>query len=93
MRLKEEKVDSLAKKILNELKSNPKVFFKSPEDKIVHTIKSIFINDLKREDELEEEIHKKLKENINKINRENLNYNDLFRKAKIKLAKEKKIIL
>jgi hypothetical protein len=93
MRLKEEKIDNIAKKIVNDFKSNPHLRFLSTEDNIHAEIKHIFIKDLKREDDLDEEIHKKLKENLGKIQKENMNYTELFKKAKNKLAKDKRIIL
>lgn len=93
MRLKEEKIDNIAKKILAALNSNQNINIVAAEDKIIHEIKTIFLKDFKREDELDEEINQKLKANMDKIQRENLNYNELFRKAKNQVAKERKIII
>ncbi len=93
MKLKEEKIDNLARKILSALSSNVNIKLNAPEDKVLHEIKNVFLKDFKREDELDEEIHKKLKDNIDKLQKVNVNYSEIFRKAKIQIAKEKKIVL
>lgn len=93
MRLKEEKIDSIAKKILHDLKEKMSVDFLVAEDKILHEIKAIIVSDLKAEDALDEEINNKLKANMDKIHKDNLNYNELFRRAKNQIAKDRKIVL
>lgn len=93
MRLKPEKIEDLARKIVDEMKNNPEVLLRVPEEEIFHEIKNIIIMDLEREDKLEEEVHQILKQHMNRVYHEDISYTNLVRKAKKQLAKERGLIL
>jgi hypothetical protein len=93
MRLKPEKIEDLSNKIIAELKKHPEVLIKVSENDVFHEIKNIITMDLEREDKLEEEVRQILKQHMNRVTREDINYINLVRKAKKQLAKERGLIL
>ena len=93
MRLKPEKIEDLAGKIVAEMKNHPEILLRAPEENVLHEIKDIIIKDLEREDKLEEEVRQILKQHMNRVNREDISYINLVRKAKRQLAKERGFIL
>lgn len=93
MRLKPEKIEDLARKIIAELKNHPEVLFRVPEEEVFHEIKNIIIMDLEREDKLEEEVRQLLKQHMNRVYREDISYMNLVRKAKKQLARDRGLVL
>jgi len=93
MRLKPEKIEDLARKILQAMKENPEIAFRSDDDTIIHEIRETILLDLKREDELEDEVRDILQQHMKRIYRDDINYADLVRKAKRQLARERGLIL
>ena len=93
MRLKPEKIEDLARKIVDEMKNRSEVLLRVPEEEIFHEIKDIITKDLEREDKLEEEVRQILKKHMNRVYREDISYISLVRKAKKQLAKERGLIL
>jgi len=93
MRLKPEKIEDLARKVLEELKNNPEVAIRGSEDAVFHEIKAVIEMDLKREDDMEEEVRNLLKAHMTRINKEDVNFTNLVRKAKQQMAKERGIDL
>lgn len=89
MRLKPEKIEDLAQKVVHELKEHSEIAFRSDEDAIFHEIRTVIENDIVREDKLEEEARKLLDQHMNRIRRKNVNYANLVRKAKQQLAKDR----
>ena len=93
MRLKEEKIHSLAEKIINMLKKDERTVFFKDEQKILHAIKEVITQDLKREDALDEEVHELLSQHRDKIAWANMDYHTLFQKAKRTLIRERKLVI
>jgi hypothetical protein len=93
MRLKPDKVESLAKKVTAALKDLKRLEFVASAEQVQGTIQRVILNDLRREDELEKEAEEILKEHRLKIDQRNLSYNTLVARAKQELARKKKIIL
>lgn len=93
MRLKADKVDHLSKQIVKNFKTMKKLKFVASEEQVEGAVRRIFLNDLKREDDLEKEAEGILKQYQNKISMQNLSYNTLVAKTKQELARKKKIIL
>ncbi|MBX7244867.1 MAG: DUF507 family protein [Candidatus Sumerlaeaceae bacterium] len=93
MRLKPEKIEYLARQVVEAFKKIKKVEFAAPIADVEGGIKRVILADLKREDDLEKEAEEILKVYKQKISMQNLSYNTLVTKTKQELAKKKKIIL
>ncbi len=93
MRLKPEKVEYLARQVIEAFKKIKKVEFAAPIADVEGGIKRVILADLKREDDLEKEAEEILRVYKQKISMQNLSYNTLVTKTKQELAKKKKIIL
>jgi hypothetical protein len=92
MRLKPEKIDDLAAKILQGLKENSDVLIRGKEADIQREIKSVIIMDLKREDEIEEEARKILQQYMKRIYRDDISFTELLRKAKKQIGRERGLV-
>ena len=62
-------------------------------DPLIDAIAHVLVEDLEAEDRLNDEVRDMLKNFADEISRGSLNYQELFRKAKAKLAKERKMII
>lgn len=93
MRLKPEKVEHLARKIATEFKGLQRLEFVASPEQVEGAVRRIFLNDLKREDDLEKEAEQILKQYQQKIHMQNLSYNTLLNRTKQQLAREKKLVL
>jgi len=93
MRLKPEKVEYLAQKILQSCRGLKKMQVVQPDDAVAGAIKRVILNDLRREDDLEKEAEQILKQYRMKISLQNLSYSTLLAKTKQQLARERKIVL
>ena len=92
MRLKPDKVQSFSESILQVLKVDPDCQFIRDEQMIHDDIRRIFMEDLRREDAIEEEIRDKLDAHRDKIGSGTFSYMDLFRKAKKQIARDRKLV-
>jgi hypothetical protein len=92
MRLKPEKIEDLAAKILQGLKENSDVLLRGKEADIQREVKSVIIMDLKREDEIEEEARKILQQYMKRIYRDDISFTELLRKAKKQIGRERGLI-
>ena len=92
MRLKPEKIDDLANKILEGLKTDSDVLIKGVEADVLHEIKSVITMDLKREDSIEDEARKILQQHLKRIYRDDISFSDLVRKAKRQIGKERGLV-
>ncbi|MFH0795384.1 MAG: DUF507 family protein [bacterium] len=93
MRLRPVKIEVLAGKLLEELKSNRSVKVVGEESVLLHEIKEVIAGDLAREEKLEEDAKNLLKPHMDQIQRKNMNYQELLQKTKKQLARKKGIIL
>ena len=92
MRLKPEKIDDLANKILQGMKADADVLIRGDESAILHEIKNAILLDLQREDEIEEEERKILQQHLKRIYRDDIDFAELLRKAKKQIAKERGLV-
>ena len=92
MRLKPEKIEDLANKILQGMKEDSDALIRGAESDIIHEIKSAILLDLHREDEIEEEARKILQLHLKKIYRDDINFTELLRKAKKQIARERGLV-
>lgn len=92
MRLTPAKVDDLVRQIMESLKHAEGVTVVN-ENRAAAIVRDVILEDLKREDALEDEARAVLRKHANQIHGDNLDYNLLFQRTKKQLAKEKGIIL
>ena len=93
MRLKPEKIESLANLIFAALAANGQITLNEGRDKIVAVIRRLITEDLQAEDAIEEEARNLLEQYKSEIDRKGASYERLFHKAKQKLAQERKMVL
>ena len=93
MRLKPEKVELLAKKVMQSLQKHQRVTFVGSPDSVEGVVRRIILNDLRQEDALEKEAEEILKQHRLAIDRQNMSYNTLLTRTKQQLARKKKIVL
>ena len=95
MRLKEEQIQRLAEKILNDLISSEEVVLKAERGAILAAMKSAISADLQGEESLEKDAERILQENLASLGRGavEIDRHKMLRMIKERLAKERKIIL
>lgn len=62
-------------------------------NKIIEDIINLITEEFQREDQLDQEVRDILSQHMEKIRRENIEYQTMFRMIKTKLAKERNIVL
>jgi hypothetical protein len=92
MRLNKNQIDHLAFVILRNLQKDGKVLIDERTALLDETI-SLITDEFQKEDQLDQEVRELLSKHMEKIRRENLEYQTMFRMIKTKLAKERNIIL
>jgi hypothetical protein len=92
VRLTPAKIDDIVRQLLQALKESGNVSV-ADEKKAAAFARDTLLEDLKREDELEDEVRALLRRHANQIHGQDLDYNLLFQRAKRQLAREKGIVL
>ncbi len=92
MRLNKNQIEHLAFLILRNLKKEGKVLI---EDKssLLNEMISLITEECQKEDQLDQEVRELLSKHMEKIRKDNLEYQTMFRMIKTKLAKERNIVL
>jgi len=92
MRLSEKQINHMAFVIVRKIIKKNLI---STEDKNILTdrVANIIEHDLKKEDELNEQVKDLLMQHSSKMRKENIDYGEMFKMIKNKLAKEKGIVL
>lgn len=93
MRLKPEKIQQLARRIVADLESNPEVAIEEERGKVIGLVERIIREDMEAEEEIKEQAHKMLEAYKTEIDRKGASYDKLFRKAVEKIAQERKMVL
>jgi len=95
MRLREEQIQRLGEKILNDLVAAEEVVFKGERGAALAAIKSAISADLQAEEALERDAERILNENLAALGRGavEIDRHKMLRMIKEKLAKERKIVL
>lgn len=93
MRLRPERVESLARKVTAALREHKRVEFLASQEQVELAVRGVILADLRREDELEREAEEILRQYQQKINMNNLSYNTLVARTKAELAKKRRIVL
>jgi hypothetical protein len=92
MRLNKNQIEHLASVILRSLTKECKIII---EDKarLSEEVTNLLIDEFQKEDRLDQEVRELLSQHIDKIRKENIEYQQMFKMIKTKLAREKGIVL
>lgn len=92
MQLSKEYVSHMAFELVDKLIERDMIESRDP-DQVVEIFRSLITDELSREDKLNEEVREILNQFNDTIQRDHISYQEMFRKVKTKLARDKKIIL
>jgi hypothetical protein len=92
MRLNKNQIEHLAFLILRNLHKEGKVLIEEKAS-LLDGLISLITEEFQKEDQLDQEVRELLSKHMEKIRRENLEYQTMFRMIKTKLAKERNIVL
>jgi hypothetical protein len=92
MRLTRDQIGQISQRIVRGLIQAELIIADRPET-TTDAVVVAFTEDLAAEDRLNDEVHEILKNYSDEINRGMVNYQELFRKAKAKLARDRKMVI
>ena len=92
MKLREKHVDTIVRKIVEVLKQKSLITFKHPEGPVIDTMKKVFLNNLKQEQEILDETQKLL-DQVRKKSRESIDEKRMFSMIKKEICKKKNFII
>jgi hypothetical protein len=92
MRLNKNQIEHLAGLILRHLLKDGKILVENKE-RILEEVTLQITDEFQKEDRLDLEVREILTKHMEKIRRENLEYQTMFRMIKTKLARERNIVL
>jgi hypothetical protein len=92
MRLNKNQIEHLASMILRNLTKEGKIIV-DDKTRLLDHIVSLLTEEFQKEDRLDQEVREILSKHIEKIRRDNIEYQSMFRMVKTELAKKKGIVL
>lgn len=92
MRLSKVQIEHMAFSIVRRLLKEEKILVEDKR-KLIEEINGIILSEFTKEDQLDQEVREILSEYMEKIRRENIEYQTMFRMIKTKLAKERDLVL
>ena len=92
MRLNKSQIDHMGFTIVRNLLKQEKIISDNKNQLIEHIV-NLITDEFLKEDKLDQEVRGILSSHMEKIRRENIEYQTMFRMIKTKLAKERDIIL
>jgi hypothetical protein len=92
MRLNRNQIEHLAFQIVRNLQKDGKVLLEEKTSLLEETI-NLITEEFQKEDQLDQEVREILSKHMEKIRKENIEYQTMFRMIKTKLAKERNIVL
>ena len=92
MRLSKVQIEHMAFIIVRNLLKEEKIIVEKKSD-IITDITTLITDEFQKEDKLDQEVREILNTHMEKIRKENIEYQTMFRMIKTKLAKEKEIVL
>ena len=92
MRLSKVQIEHMGFSIVRNLLKNETILAEDKR-KLIDEIINIILEEFIKEDQLDHEVREILSSHMEKIRRENIEYQTMFRMIKTKLAKEKDIVL
>lgn len=92
MRLTKNQIEHMAFVIIRNLIKEKK-FLTENKSKLVEKLETLIFEEFQKEDKLDQEVRNILNQHMEKIRKDNIEYQTMFRMIKTKLAKEKGIVL
>jgi len=92
MRLTKIQIEHMSFVIVRNLIKDEKIISEN-KNKLIENLIHLITEEFQREDKLDQEVREILSQHIDKIRKENIEYQTIFRMIKSKLAKEKEIVL
>jgi hypothetical protein len=92
MRLNKGQIEHLASVILRSLAKEGKIIIED-RTRLLEEVTNLMTDEFQKEDRLDQEVREILNKHMEKIRKENIEYQTMFRMIKTKLAKEKGIVL
>jgi hypothetical protein len=92
MRLTKSQIEHLTFVIVRNLLKEEKILTEK-KNKLIEELENLILEEFQNEDKLDQEVREILSKHMEKIRKENIEYQTMFRMIKTKLAKERKIVL
>jgi hypothetical protein len=92
MRLTRDQVGQISQRIVRGLLKEEYIAADRPEE-VIDTLSRVFTEDLAAEDKLNVEVREILQGYADEISRGMVNYQEVFRKVKAKLARDRKLVI
>jgi uncharacterized protein len=92
MRLNKNQIEHLAFVILRNLSKEGKIIAED-RNRLLEEMTNLIMDEFMKEDKLDQEVREILGKHMEKIRRENIEYQTMFRMIKMKLARERNIVL
>lgn len=92
MRLNKNQIEHMAFVIVRNLIKDEKIIADN-KNKLVDDMANLITDEFLKEDKLDQEVREILSKHMEKIRKENIEYQTMFRMIKSKLAKERDIVL
>jgi len=90
--LNKNQIEHMAFVIVRNLSKDGKVLLED-KNKLLEEVTNLITEEFQREDQLDQEVREILSKHMEKIRKENIEYQTMFRMIKTKLAKERNIVL
>jgi len=92
MRLSKNQIEHMAFVIVRNLMKDEKIIVDN-KNKLIDDVTNLITEEFQQEDKLDQEVREILSQHMEKIRKENIEYQTMFRMIKSKLAKERDIVL
>jgi len=92
MRLNKNQIEHLGSLILRNLTKEGKIIFED-KSRLLEEVSSLLVEEFQKEEHLDQEVRELLSKHIEKIRKDNIEYQQMFKLIKAKLAREKGIVL
>ncbi len=92
MRLNKNQIEHMSSIIVRNLAKEGKIII-DDRTRLLEEISALITDEFQKEDKLDQEVREILSKHIDKIRKENIEYQTMFRMIKTKLAKERNIVL
>ena len=92
MRLNKQQLEHMSYAIIRNLIKENKIIVEN-RNIVLDSIIDLLTRDFEREDKLDQEVREILNKHMEKIRRDNIEYQTMFRMIKTKLAKERDLVL
>jgi len=92
MRLNKNQIEHLASVILRNLVKEGKIIIED-KSRLLEEMTVLLIDEFQKEDRLDQEVRELLSKHMEKIRKDNIEYQQMFKLIKTRLAREKGIVL